>query len=179
MPHRQPLKAKSGGEIKMKKILFFAILACLISTTSLAREDSSIEIDYHLATGGKAGSLELKCKGTQCKTEIKGEKKTIEITQAQQKAIFEAIQAEVKRYIVSPHKFSSLQMNETGKVIGNRVKLQFRYNASGSEIKIELDIPYDTPSGLSKEMVEVIKQHFDVDMSKPKKPPTPKRSLIK
>ena len=151
----------------MSKLLFVIAIVCLFSTEVFAREDGSIEIDYYLNTG-RAAEYELKFKGRTCTIETNGKKKKVELSAAQHKVILLALQSEVKRYVVAPREFSSLKM-KSGSVVGEYIGLEFKYKAPGTEIEIDLSIPFAEPSGLSKEMLNVIKEYFNVDLAKPKK----------
>lgn len=156
----------------MKTALLTATLTCLICSSVLAREDGKIEIKYYLNTG-KADSFELKFKGPNASIKTNDKKVPVTLSEAQQKPLLAAIQAEAKRYVVAPRSFPSLQM-DAGSVVGEHIKLQFKHKAAGSELEIELNIPFDAPSGLSKEMYEIIKQYFNIDLSTPKRPPAAK-----
>ena len=153
----------------MNRLILLAIITSLISSGALAREDGSIEVDYYLNTG-RAAQYELKFKGKHCTVETNGKKDKVELSAAQHKAILLALQSEVKRYTVAPRKFSSLQM-ESGSVAGEHIGLEFKYKAPGTELEIELSIPFDAPSRLSREMLSVIEQHFKIDLTTPKRPP--------
>lgn len=152
----------------MKTTLFAMLVTFLLCSAAGAREDGSIEVGYYLSAG-KAVSFELKFKGTNCSIEANGKKTSVTLSEAQQKAMLAAIQAEVKRYVVAPRNFPSLDMDAEC-VAGEHVGLQFKYKAAGSELEMELDIPFDAPSGLSQEMINVIKQHFSIDLSTPRRP---------
>jgi len=153
--------------IRMNRLLFAAAIVSLLSTGALAREDGSIEIDYYLNTG-RAAQYELKFKGLSCTVNTNGKKAKVELSAAQHKAILLALQSEVKRYAVAPRKFSSLEM-ESGSVAGEHIGLEFKYKAPGTGLEIDLSIPFGAASGISEEMLAVIKEHFKIDLTKPRK----------
>jgi len=152
----------------MRNTVSIIVVCMCLASLATASEKGSIEIDYHLNSGSMA-SRELSFKGTACTIQKEGGEKTIELSEEKMKAILAAIQAEAKRFVVAPRKFSSLKMDTTT-VSGEHIGLQFKYKAAGAELEIELDIPFGAPSGLSKEMVAIIKTYFGLDLSKPKRP---------
>jgi hypothetical protein len=152
-------------------MLRYGILSLLLAVSTLVAsedEDIEIEVDFIL-NAGRGPSYELKCDGTNGTVTVDNSEREIVLTAAQQAALLAALQSEVKRYRVAPRVFTSIETSTHG-VAGEHVAVQYKYWGPGSELEIELDLPFGEPSELSRDMLRVIREYFGISLNIPKRP---------
>lgn len=133
--------------------------AGLFAAPLLAQEQAYIYVKYKDAAGASVRH-KLDCLDAKCKLEVKTGEREISLTAKQKKALLDALQAESKQFFVAADPSSG----------DNLVKVKLRYDTPGKRLEIERRLPAEKPAGLTPEMLNVIRTHFDLDLSKPVSP---------
>jgi len=135
------------------------ISASLFAAHLLAQEQVYIYVSYKDAKGASSRH-KLDCLDSKCKVSVKSADRSISLSDDQKKALLGALQAESKQFVVATDSASS----------DSRLKVKLRYDTPGKRLEITRRLPVDKPADLAPELVQVIKTHLDLDLSKPVSP---------
>ena len=135
------------------------VAAALFAAPLVAQEEAYIYVSYKDSTGASVRH-KLNCLDAQCKVDVNKEERHFRLSTAQRKALLDALQAEAKQFVVAADSASS----------GKLMKVKLRYDTPRKRLSIERRLPDDKPAGLTPEMLQVIKTHLALDLSKPAVP---------
>jgi len=135
------------------------VAASLVAAPLAAQEEVYVYISYKDAKGAFSRH-KLDCVDSKCKVTIKSAERSITLTNNQKKELLTAVQTESKQFVVAPDSASS----------DPSVKVKLRYDTPGKRLEIERRLPVDKPADLAPGMIQVIKAHLDLDLSKPLAP---------
>ncbi len=135
------------------------LAATLFAAPVLAQEQVYIYVSYKDATGASSRH-KLDCIDAKCKVNIKAEERSISLSATQKKELLDALQAESKQFVVAADSAASDSL----------MKVKLRYDTPRKRLQIARRLPSDKPADLTPGMLQVIKAHLDLDLTKPVSP---------
>jgi hypothetical protein len=139
----------------MKRIAVLLLAAGLFATSLLAQEQVYLYVSYQAAVE-TSFRHKLDCLDTACKLEMNNTERNVRLTTEQRQRLLHALQTESKRFNVALDPVLS----------GKPIKIKFRYDTPTKRLEIERRLPADQPVDLTPEMLQVIKTHFELDLTR-------------
>lgn len=132
------------------------VAAALFAAPLFAQEEIYLYV-RHRDAAGESARYKLKCLDASCRVETKTGKREVSLTTEQRKGLLDALQAETKQLVIAADPAAA----------DEQTKVKLRYATPMKRLEIERRMPAGKPVVLTPEMLEVIKTHLDLDLSKP------------
>jgi hypothetical protein len=138
----------------MKRILT-TVSAMLISSAAAADEYLYLYVSAKDADGSSVRHR-LECTDDECKAELAGEARTLELSDAQRGELIGALQAETRHFVLGDGVAGDDDL----------VKLKMKYETRRQRLAIERRIPADNPDAVTPQMRAVLKTYLNLDLAR-------------
>ena len=137
-----------------------AVLAAILFAAPLFAQEEVYLYVRHKAAAGESVRYKLECRDAGCEVETGKGKRKVSLTTEQKKELLDALRADSRQFFIAA---------DTPRA-DEQTKVKLRYGTPGKRLEIERRFPVGAPPDLTPETLQVIKTHFELDLSKPASP---------